>query len=124
MSKNSDSRPPSGRASTLTTETEGYLLAHAHHQDACREAADLCARMPWLTTAQIEIVTQHYIHQRLETSRQMLMHICERASTLRHEYEQRYSTLRRMLLRRHAVCACVSLACLGGTSTLACLLDR
>ncbi|MFJ7044435.1 hypothetical protein ACIQVC_13660 [Streptomyces sp. NPDC101112] len=101
---------------------EGYLLARTHREQACREAEDLCARMPWLTTAQAHEVTAHYLRRRMELTRHMLLTSLERAGQLREEYEDRYAVLRRSLLRRHAVCACALLACAGGLAALALLL--
>ncbi|GHB54572.1 hypothetical protein GCM10010377_52110 [Streptomyces viridiviolaceus] len=109
---------------TLADDVEGYLLARAHHDQARREAEDLCARMPWLTTAQAEDVTRHYIRHRIDLTRQMLLDTVQRATQLRQEYENRYATLRRSLLTMHAAGACAVLACAAGLSALACLLPR
>jgi hypothetical protein len=108
----------------LADEAEGYLLAHAHREDARREAEDLCARMPWLTTAQAEELTCHYVRRRLDVTRQLLRSTVRRAEELRQEYESRYAALRHTLLRRHAACACAVLACAGGVSALTVLLSR
>ncbi|WP_280885339.1 hypothetical protein [Streptomyces sp. LBL] len=109
----------------MPTDTiEGYLLAHTHHQQAHREAEHLCARMPWLTSAQAEDLTRHYVRRRIDLTGQMLLTTTERAAQLRQEYEDRYAALRGDLLRRHAVCACALLACAGGVTTVACLLTR
>ncbi|MCL6732204.1 hypothetical protein PWE32_08190 [Streptomyces neyagawaensis] len=78
----------------------------------------MCARMPWLTTAQAEDVTAHYLRRRMDLTRQILLATTERAGQLREEYETRYAALRRSLLRRHAACACALLAC-AGLGTLA-----
>lgn len=108
----------------LANTIEGYLLARAHHDEARREAEDLCARMPWLTTAQAEDVTEHYVRQRIALTRRMLRTTTERAAELRREYEDRYAALRRDLLRRHTVCACAVLAAAAGVSALGDLLVR
>ncbi|GGW66113.1 hypothetical protein [Streptomyces caelestis] len=108
----------------LADEAEGYLLAHAHREDARREAEELCARMPWLTTAQADELTCHYVRRRLDVTRQLLRSTVRRAEELRQEYESRYAALRHTLLRRHAACACAVLACAGGVSTLTVLLSR
>ncbi|MEU6177347.1 hypothetical protein [Streptomyces coeruleorubidus] len=108
----------------LADEAEGYLLAHAHRDQARREAEDLCARMPWLTTAQAEELTGHYVRRRLDVTRQLLHSTVRRAEELRQEYESRYAALRHALLRRHAACACAVLACAGGVSALTALLTR
>jgi hypothetical protein len=108
----------------LADEAEGYLLAHAHRDQARREAEDLCARMPWLTTAQAEELTGHYVRRRLDVTRQLLHSTVRRAEELRREYESRYADLRHALLRRHAACACALLACAGGVSALTVLLTR
>jgi hypothetical protein len=112
------------RNSVLANTVEGYLLARSHHDQARREAETLCARMPWLTTAQAEDVTRHYVRQRIDLTRQMLLGTAERAAQLRQEYEERYAALRHDLLKRHAACACAVLACAGAVSTLVCVLTR
>jgi hypothetical protein len=99
-------------------------MARAHRDDAHRGAADLCALLPWLTAAQAEDLTRHYVRQRIDLSRQMLLATVGRAAELRQEYESRYAALRRDLLKRHAACACAVLACACGMSTLACLSAR
>jgi hypothetical protein len=108
----------------LADEAEGYLLAHAHRDQARREAEELCARMPWLTTAQAEELTVQYVRRRLDVTRELLRGTVRRAEELRQEYENRYADLRRILLRRHAACACAVLACAGGVSALTVLLTR
>ncbi|GAA4325494.1 hypothetical protein GCM10023086_52610 [Streptomyces venetus] len=110
--------------SGLADEAEGYLLAHAHHGQARCEAEDLCALMPWLTTAQAEEVVGHYVRRRLDVTRQLLLATARRADELRQEYEARYSDLRRALLRRHAVVACALLPCAVGAGTLAGVFTR
>lgn len=116
--------PGSAANSALADEAEGYLLAHAHHDEARLEAEELCARMPWLTAAQAEEVTRHYIRQRIDLTRRMLLGTVERAAQLRQEYETRYAALQRDLLKRHAAGACAVLACVGGVCGLASLLSR
>jgi hypothetical protein len=116
--------PDDDRNSTLANAVEGYLLIRTHHDRACREAEDLCARMPWLTTAQAEDVTLHYVRQRVELTRRILLETAERAAQLQQVYEDRYAVLRRDLLRRHATCAAAVVACASGLSTLACVLTR
>ncbi|MFF7788177.1 hypothetical protein [Streptomyces sp. NPDC007991] len=108
----------------LADEAEGFLLAQVHRDQARREAEELCARMPWLTTAQAEELTGHYVRRRLDVTRQLLHDTVRRARELRHEYESRYAALRHALLRRHAACACALLACAGGVNALAVLLTR
>ncbi|MEU2281112.1 hypothetical protein ABZ614_03895 [Streptomyces sp. NPDC013178] len=103
---------------------EGYLLALSHHDQARLEAEQLCARMPWLTTAQAEDVAHHYVRQRIDLTRQMLQSTVERAAQLREEYETRYRALRRDLLRRHAAWACALVVSVGGVSTLVSLFTR
>ncbi|MEU0385576.1 hypothetical protein [Streptomyces chartreusis] len=108
----------------LADEAEGYLLAHSHRDQARREAEDLCARMPWLTTAQAEELTGHYVRRRLDVTLELLRGTVRRTEELREEYEGRYADLRHVLLRRHAACACAVLACAGGVSALTVLLTR
>ncbi|WP_234312012.1 hypothetical protein [Streptomyces griseus] len=108
----------------LAATVEGYLLAHSHQEQARREAESLCARMPWLTTAQAEDVSRHYVRQRIVLTRQMLRSTVERADQLRQEYEERYAALRRDLLKRHAACASAVLACAVAVSTAASLFSR
>ncbi|MFD5161974.1 hypothetical protein ACFWMJ_28505 [Streptomyces hawaiiensis] len=110
--------------SVLADETEGYLLAHAHRHQAQREAEELCARMAWLTTAQAEELTAHYVRGRLDVTRQLMHSTVRRADELRQEYESRYAELRSALLRRHAAGACAVLACAAGVSALAGVLSR
>ncbi|WP_104782254.1 MULTISPECIES: hypothetical protein [Streptomyces] len=110
--------------SALADETEGFLLAHAHRDRAQREAEELCARMPWLTTAQAEELTGHYVRRRLDDTRQLMLGTVRRAGELRQEYESRYAHLRRALLRRHAAGACAVLACAAGAGALADVLAR
>ncbi|MFF8669760.1 hypothetical protein [Streptomyces sp. NPDC015242] len=112
------------RPGALAAEAEGYLLAHAHHEQIRREAAELRARLPWLTTSQAEELTGHYVRLRLDVSRQLLLGTVRRAEQLRAEYEDRYAALRRVLLRRHAAAACAVLACGAGVSSLAGVLPR
>ncbi|MEU6684505.1 hypothetical protein [Streptomyces sp. NPDC046832] len=104
--------------SVLADETEGYLLAHTHRDGAQREAAELCGRMPWLTTAQAEDLTGHYVRLRLDVTRQLMLGTVRRAEELRQEYESRYAHLRRALLRRHAAAACAVLACVAWVGAL------
>ncbi|MFD8226773.1 hypothetical protein ACFV16_21675 [Streptomyces massasporeus] len=114
--------PAGERDSGLADEAEGFLLAQAHRDQARREAEELCARMPWLTTAQAEELTGHYVHRRLDVTRDLLLTTATRAGQLRQEYEARYADLRRALLKRHAVGVCAVLVCVGGASALARLL--
>ncbi|MEU2542331.1 hypothetical protein [Streptomyces iakyrus] len=116
---------PAGEpGSVLADETEGYLLAHAHRDQAQREAEELCAGMPWLTTAQAEKLTAHYVRRRLDVTRQLMLGTVRRAAELRQEYENRYAQLRRALLRRHAAGACAVLACAAGVGAVAGVLIR
>ncbi|MEV4788261.1 hypothetical protein AB0K53_22915 [Streptomyces tuirus] len=110
------------RDSGLADEAEGFLLARAHHDQARREAEDLCARMPWLTTAQVEELTGHYVRRRLDVTRDLLLATVSRAGQLRQEYEARYASLRRALLKRHTAGVCAVLVCLSGAYVLARLL--
>ena len=115
---------PEGRRGELANTIEGYLLVRTHHDQAHREAEELCARMPWLTAAQAEDVTRHYLRQRIDLTRQLLQDTVDRAAQLRQEYETRYAALRRDLFKRHAACASAVLACAAGIGTLASLLTR
>ncbi|WP_338895299.1 hypothetical protein WBG99_05900 [Streptomyces sp. TG1A-60] len=124
MKRGRHEAPLDGRDGLPTDAIEGYLLARTHQEQALREAEDLCARMPWLTTAQAEDVTHHYLRRRIDLTRRILLSTTERAAQLQEEYETRYALLRRSLLKRHAACASAFLACSGGISTLICLLTR
>ncbi|WP_338783657.1 hypothetical protein [Streptomyces sp. DG1A-41] len=124
MRRGGHEAPHDDQRHALADEAEGYLLAHAHRDQARREAEDLCARMPWLTITQAEELTGHYIRRRLDVTRQLLHSTVRRAEELRQEYESRYAALRHTLLRRHAACACAVLACAGGVSALTVLLTR
>ncbi|MFE9839183.1 hypothetical protein ACFYP4_29215 [Streptomyces sp. NPDC005551] len=117
-------KEPKDDRSELANTIEGYLLVRTHQDQARREAEDLCARLPWLTGAQAEDVTRHYLHQRVDLTRRLLQDTVERAGRLRQEYEERYADLRRSLLRRHAVCATALVACTSGIGVLALLFSR
>ncbi|GAA3068204.1 hypothetical protein [Streptomyces glomeratus] len=116
--------PRGEQGAALANEVEGYLLLCAERDQALREAQTLCARLPWLTSTQAEDITDHYVQQRLEITRQMLRTVAGRAEQLRSEYEARYAALRRSLLKGHAACAAAVLACATGTSALASILAR
>ncbi|MEU6221948.1 hypothetical protein ABZ845_31285 [Streptomyces sp. NPDC047022] len=125
MTSSSRHRAPQDRhGRTLTNEIEGYLLLHTERGQAQREAEALCARLHWLTRAQAEELTHHYTEQRLGLTRQALQATADRAEGLRREYETRYATLRRTLLRRHAACACLLIACSTTAGALVRLLAR
>ncbi|MGW5609782.1 hypothetical protein ACWEWI_27585 [Streptomyces sp. NPDC003753] len=113
MSAAPDDRAPHVEGPALAAEVEGYLLAHAEYDRAHREAEALCARLPWLTTAQAEDLVGHYVSQRLDITRQTLATIARRARELRDEYEARYTALRRALFKAHAACACALLGITG-----------
>ncbi|GAA4814040.1 hypothetical protein [Streptomyces ziwulingensis] len=106
--------PHGGRPPSVAAEAEGYLLARAQHEEACREAEELCARLPWLTGAQAQDVTRQYVRRRAALTRRMLLDTVARADDLRQEYERHYADLRRALLKGHAAWACAVLAGAGG----------
>ncbi|MFE1248420.1 hypothetical protein [Streptomyces sp. NPDC058735] len=116
--------PASARRSALAEEVEGFLLARSHHDQIRSEAEDLCARLPWLTSAQAGELTAHYVRLRLDVSRRLLLGTVQRAEELRREYEGRYAELRATLLRRHAAGACAVLGAAAALSALACPLLR
>lgn len=89
-------------------------MARSHWAEAAQEAQNLCASLPWLTSAQAEDLTRHFITHRIALSRRMLTATVHRAEELRREYEDRYQQLRRSLLRRHAVWASATLVCAVG----------
>ncbi|MFE5187994.1 hypothetical protein [Streptomyces sp. NPDC056628] len=124
MSNGRNDAPAGEVDGTVADEAAGYLLVHDHHVRACREAAELCERLPWLTTAQAEDLSRHYVQQRVDLTRRMLRATVERAGQLREEYETRYAELRRALLRRHALAACALVAGTGGAGALVSLLGR
>ncbi|MFJ5534682.1 hypothetical protein [Streptomyces sp. NPDC093261] len=115
---------PDRRRGTLANEVEGYLLLQAEREQAQRDAEALCARLPWLTSEQAEDLVHHYTEQRLCLTRQVLQATADRAKRLREEYETRYAALRRTLLRRHAVCACLLIVGSTVAGAGACLLAR
>ena len=123
MSAAPDGGAPRAEGPALAAEVEGYLLAHAECDRAHREAEALCARLPWLTTAQAEDLGRHYVNQRLDITRQTLAATARRARELRDEYEARYAALRRALLKAHTACACVLLGVAGLIAAL-CPLTR
>ncbi|GAA4682107.1 hypothetical protein [Streptomyces youssoufiensis] len=92
-------------ATALATEAEGFLMAHAHHAEARREAQALCAELPWLTSAQTDDLVRHYVSRRLALTRQMLGVTVRRIEELRGEYEARYAQLRHRLLTCHIALA-------------------
>ncbi|MCF3130987.1 hypothetical protein IPZ69_11530 [Streptomyces olivochromogenes] len=108
----------------MATDVEGYLIAHAEREQAQREAEGLCARLPWLTTGQAEDLTRHYTEQRLGLTRQALQATADQAKRLRGEYEAHYRALRRTLLQRHVVIACVLLGSITAVNTLMWLTAR
>lgn len=121
MIKGRRSRAHADEELALVGEAEGYLKARTRYLEACREAETLRSAMPWLTTAQAEEVTHHYIQQRLRHTRLTLVrHIDE----LREQYETRYRQLRRDLLRTHAAVACVLVVGSAGINAAVCLLGR
>ncbi|GAA2276505.1 hypothetical protein GCM10010234_10470 [Streptomyces hawaiiensis] len=124
MRRGRQQAPAGEHRSALVDKTEGFLIAHAHRDQARREAEELCARMPWLTTAQVEELTGHYVRRRLDVTRQLMLGTVRRADELREEYESRYAQLRRALLRRHVAGACVVLACAAGAGALVGVLTR
>ena len=124
MIKGRARHPRADQPAALAAEAEGYLLVHSHYDDARREAGELCARMPWLTTAQAEDVAHHYCERRMALTRHMLRATVQRADELRQEYENRYQELRRALFRRHAACASAIVACAAGVSAAVGVLAR
>ncbi|MGV9883546.1 hypothetical protein [Streptomyces sp. NPDC003006] len=116
--------PQERQGATLAEETEGFLLLEAERQRARQGAEDLCARLPWLTTAQAEDLTHHYIQRDLALTHQRLRSTADRAARLRQEYEARYVTLKRTLLRRHATCAACLVAAASAAGAVMCLLAR
>ncbi|WP_077798953.1 hypothetical protein [Streptomyces sp. JHA26] len=117
-------RPDPDVAAAIGAEAEGFLLARSHWTEAHREARALCDRLPWLTTAQAEDLTHHYVDGRIALSRRMLAATVRRAEELREEYEARYLELRRRLLVRHAAWASATLACSAGVGSTLCTLFR
>jgi hypothetical protein len=112
------------RTSGLAAEAEGYLLVRSHDDAARREAGELCARMPWLTTAQAEDLARHYRERRMALTRHLLRATVQRVDERRQEYEDRYQELRRALLRRHAACASAVMACAAGVGAAVGVLAR
>ena len=112
-------RPPVGEDATIATQAEGFLRAQAYYEEARAEARTLCDRMPWMTTAQAEDFTRHYVDHRITLVRAMLSETVTRTGELRQEYEGRYLQLRRALLRRHAGWVTVALASTTGLHALA-----
>ncbi|MFJ6386963.1 hypothetical protein ACIQJT_05085 [Streptomyces sp. NPDC091972] len=117
-------RSHADHASALAAEAEGYLLLRSHYDDARREAGELCAEMPWLTTAQAEDLAHHYCERRMLLARHMLRVTVQRADQLCQEYENRYQELRRALLKRHAACASAVMACAAGVGAAVGVLTR
>ncbi|MFG2678164.1 hypothetical protein [Streptomyces sp. NPDC048392] len=124
MTEKRPRRPPSSTASAIAAQAEGFLLAREHRHDADREAQALCSALTWLTTAQAEDLTRHYVSHRIALSRRMLSATVNRADELRGEYEARYQQLRRDLLRRHAAWACGMVVCAAGVGGALCMWAR
>jgi hypothetical protein len=116
--------PSARQGAVLANQAEGYLLLQAERHQAQHEADMLCSRLPWLTTAQAEDLTCHYIEQRLGLTRQALQITADRAHRLHAEYEARYAVLRRTLLKWHAVCASLMFAAASTAGTSLYLLTR
>jgi hypothetical protein len=117
-------RPSARPGAVLANQAEGYLLLQAEQDQAQHEAQFLCSRLPWLTTAQAEDLTRHYIDQRLRLTRQALQITADRAHRLRAEYEARYAALRQTLLKWHAACASLTLAAVSTAGTSLYLFTR
>lgn len=124
MNRPQPAASPVPRAGVLAHEVEGYLLAHTERERARQEAAGLCDRLPWLTTAQAQDLALHYTEQLLALTRSVLRATADRAGELRREYEEHYATLRRTLLRRHAVAASLLLPATGTVSATSALPAR
>ena len=116
--------PCDQRAAALANQVEGYLLLQAEWDRAQREAEQLCASLPWLTTGQAEDLTRHYTQQRLALTRRLLHATADRALELRQEYQARYDLLRRRLLKRHTACAALLLGGVGAAGSVTYLLAR
>ncbi|MEU9923871.1 hypothetical protein AB0H51_21690 [Streptomyces griseoluteus] len=119
-----DQSPRDAPGVALANQVEGYLLLHAEKEQARRAAGELCARLPWLTTAQAEEVTRHYIAQQMGLTRQAVQASADRAHRMRAAYETRYACLRRTLLKWHAACASCVLAAASTAGTASYLLSR
>ncbi|MDO0926640.1 hypothetical protein QQY24_14910 [Streptomyces sp. TG1A-8] len=124
MTSAPSSGSPDRQGAVLACEVEGFLLLQAEREQARREAENLCAKLPWLTTAQAEDLARHYTEQRLGLTRQALQSFADRAARLRGEYEARYATLRRRLLKYHALSASVVLAATASAAAAVSLLAR
>ncbi|MFJ2257294.1 hypothetical protein ACIOKD_02935 [Streptomyces sp. NPDC087844] len=109
-----DHPAPREAVTGIAAQAEGFLLARSCHQEAHREAEALCIAMSWLTAAQAQDVTHHYVDRRMALTRHMLATTAERARGLRKEYETRYQQLRHHLLRRHAAWGSALVACSVG----------
>lgn len=116
-------RAPAGpeSGSSFVGEVEGYLKAQTYYLEAREEAYELCARMPWLTSAQAEEMTRHYVEENIRRTRHTLIrHIDD----LRTQYEGRYQRLRSSLAKRYTAVTLVVVAGLTGINAGACLLLR
>ncbi|MEU3982394.1 hypothetical protein AB0F77_20215 [Streptomyces sp. NPDC026672] len=120
--KSSGSLSQEGAA--LAGEVAAYLLVRAERDQAQREAELLCSRLPWLTTAQTEDVVRRYVEQHLLSTAQATHTDAARAHRLRTEYERRYLTLRRTLLKLHAAYASALLVCAAAAVTAGELVTR
>lgn len=118
MTQSPSRRSRVDETAAIAAEAEGFLIAHCHREEARREAQTLCARLPWLTTAQAEDLTRHYVNHRIVLTRQILTTTSERAQELRSEYEVRYQDLRRRLLKRYAAVTAGIWGCVTGICTV------
>ncbi|MBH1932826.1 hypothetical protein I5Q34_00695 [Streptomyces sp. AV19] len=105
---------PADTAEAGLRQLDGYLYWQAEHDTARHEAAALCDRLPWLTTAEREDLEREYTRTRAEASRTMTRRVAVRCVELREEYEARYRLLRRRVVAAATgvvggVCALVEL---------------
>ncbi|MFD9404782.1 hypothetical protein ACFWA4_38905 [Streptomyces sp. NPDC060011] len=114
-------KPTPGRSARSVAaginDIEGFLLVQAERETACREADEFVGRLSWMTTAQREDVTRHYVEERLRLTRLTLTAVSRRAHLLRGEYEARYALLRRRLLKAVAVIVCAALVWTASVTT-------
>ncbi|WP_128380048.1 hypothetical protein [Streptomyces cavernae] len=117
MTAGSKEDPPSRTVAAAVNEIEGFLLLHAEREAAHREAREFTDRMPWLSTAEREEISRHYVEQRGQLTELMLRTVVNRAHSLRHEYESRYRLLRARLLKTGVVVVCAALLWTAGLTT-------
>ncbi|MFI7241530.1 hypothetical protein [Streptomyces qinglanensis] len=89
---------PEGEAGGGIRRIEGYLLWQRHLSDARAQAEHAVAPLDWLTGPEREDVVRRVADALADTSRAALRETAQRAVSLRREYEDRYTVLKRRVV--------------------------